>query len=155
MFNDTVCANIAYGRPDASMDEVVAAAENANALHFIQDLEEGFDTMLGNQGIRLSGGQRQRLAIARALLQNPEILILDEATSDLDSISERLVQQSLERLMSGRTVIAIAHRLSTIENADWVVVLEEGRVAEQGRYDDLVEKQGHLWKYHKIQYQIA
>jgi subfamily B ATP-binding cassette protein MsbA len=152
MFNDTVCANIAYGRPDASMDEVVAAAENANALHFIQDLEEGFDTMLGN---RLSGGQRQRLAIARALLQNPEILILDEATSDLDSISERLVQQSLERLMSGRTVIAIAHRLSTIENADWVVVLEEGRVAEQGRYDDLVEKQGHLWKYHKIQYQIA
>jgi len=152
IFNDSVRANIAYGRPSATMDEIVEAARQANALPFIEEMAHGFDTSLGDQGIRLSGGQRQRLAIARALLKDPEILILDEATSSLDSISERAVQQSLERLMEGRTVIAIAHRLSTIEHADWVVVLEEGRVVEQGPYQELLSREGALWSYHKIQH---
>ena len=151
IFNDSVRANIAYGRPDATMDEIVKAAEQANALPFIEEMAHGFDTSLGDQGIRLSGGQRQRLAIARALLKDPEILILDEATSSLDSISEQAVQQSLERLMKGRTVVAIAHRLSTIEHADWVVVLENGRVVEQGPYYELIAREGALWKYHKLQ----
>jgi subfamily B ATP-binding cassette protein MsbA len=155
IFNDTVRANIAYGRPDATEAEIRAAAEQANAVGFIEDMSEGFDTLLGDRGIRVSGGQRQRIAIARAILQDPEILILDEATSSLDSISEQMVQQSLERLMAGRTVIAIAHRLSTIENADWVAVLEDGRIVEQGPYDALLEKRGALWSYHSIQFQTA
>ena len=153
IFNDTARGNIAYGAPDASPAQVRYAAEQANALEFIQEMEEGFDTMLGERGVRVSGGQRQRIAIARALLQDPDILILDEATSDLDSISEKLVQQSLETLMQGRTVVAIAHRLSTIENADWVVVLEEGRVVEQGPYDVLLDEEGQLWEYHRTQYE--
>jgi subfamily B ATP-binding cassette protein MsbA len=155
IFNDTVRANIAYGRPDATEAEIRAAAEQANATGFIREMSDGFDTLLGDRGIRVSGGQRQRIAIARAILQDPEILILDEATSSLDSISEQLVQESLERLMAGRTVIAIAHRLSTIENADWVVVLEDGRVVEQGPYDALLQKREHLWSYHSIQFQTA
>ena len=155
MFNDTVRANISYGSPDATMEDIYEAARTANALSFIEGMEDGFNTMLGDRGTRLSGGQRQRLAIARALVQNPEILILDEATSDLDSVSEQLVKQSLDRLMEGRTVIAIAHRLSTIENADWVLVLEDGRIAEEGRYHDLIDQRGHLWEYHKIQYHLA
>ncbi|MFB6231679.1 MAG: heterocyst formation ABC transporter subunit HepA [Salinibacter sp.] len=155
IFNDTARANIAYGAPDATPAQVRYAAEQANALEFIGEMEDGFDTMLGERGVRVSGGQRQRIAIARALLQDPDLLILDEATSDLDSISERLVQQSLETLMQGRTVIAIAHRLSTIENADWIVVLEGGRVVEQGPYDVLLEKRGQLWKYHSVQFDDA
>lgn len=155
IFNDTVWANIGYGNLAADRDAIRCAAEQANALAFIEEMEDGFDTVLGDRGVRLSGGQRQRLAIARALLKDPDILILDEATSNLDSVSEQLVQNSIEHLMEGRTVLAIAHRLSTIENADWVVVLEEGRVAEQGRYDDLVEQRSHLWKYHRVQFQHA
>jgi subfamily B ATP-binding cassette protein MsbA len=155
IFNDTVEANIRYGNSEATFEQVVAAAREANALEFIEGMTDGFDTMLGDQGIRLSGGQRQRIAIARAILRNPEVLILDEATSALDSVSEQLVQDSLERLMEGRTVIAIAHRLSTIENADWVVVLEEGEIAEQGTYSELLEKRGHLWNYHSLQFDNA
>jgi len=107
--------------------------------------------VLGDRGVRLSGGQRQRIAIARALLRNPEILILDEATSALDSISERLIQSSLEKLSVGRTVIAIAHRLSTIANADKVVVMDQGRIIEQGNYQELLGQRGSLWKYHQMQ----
>jgi subfamily B ATP-binding cassette protein MsbA len=155
IFNTSVRANIGYGDLGADIKRIRRAAEQANALEFIEDLEHGFDTVLGDQGVRLSGGQRQRIAIARAVLKDPDILILDEATSDLDSVSERLVQQSLESLMRGRTVIAIAHRLSTIENADWVVVLEDGRVVEEGTYADLIGRREHLWKYHSIQFQQA
>ena len=155
IFNDTVDANIAYGMADVTTDRIREAAEQANALEFIEAMPEGFETELGDQGVRLSGGQRQRIAIARALLRDPEILILDEATSALDSVSERLVQQSLEGLMRGRTVIAIAHRLSTVENADWVVVLEEGRIVEQGTYDELLMRKGQLWEYHSLQFQSA
>ena len=155
IFNDTVRANIAYGAPDAKENDIVQAAEQANALEFISELPQGFETVMGDRGVRLSGGQRQRLAIARALLSDPEILILDEATSALDSLSEKLVQRSLERLMQGRTVVAIAHRLSTVENADHVVVLEEGEIVEQGIYSELLLRRGQLWKYHSIQFQAA
>lgn len=155
IFNASVRDNIAYGLDDVSEEAVRRVARQANALEFIEEMPEGFATVLGERGVRLSGGQRQRLAIARALLRDPEILILDEATSALDSVSEKLVQQSLEELMEGRTVIAIAHRLSTVENADQVVVLEEGRIVEQGRYDELLERKGQLWEYHSIQFQLA
>lgn len=155
IFNDTVTANIAYGVSDVSEARIRRVAEQANSLEFIEEMERGFNTTLGDKGTRLSGGQRQRIAIARALLRDPEILILDEATSSLDSVSERMVQSSLELLMEGRTVIAIAHRLSTIENADWVIVLEDGEIVEQGTYDELLERRGQLWKYHSLQFQLA
>lgn len=155
LFNRTVRYNLAYGLEDVTDEDLRWAAEQANALEFIEALEDGFETQLGDRGTRLSGGQRQRIAIARALLRDPKILILDEATSALDSVTEKLVQQALERLMDNRTVIAIAHRLSTIEHADNVVVLEEGEVVEQGPYDELLARRGQLWEYHSIQYQAA
>ncbi|MBE9061415.1 heterocyst formation ABC transporter subunit HepA [cf. Phormidesmis sp. LEGE 11477] len=158
IFNTTVRENIAYGVSDsgeADEQDLYEVARMANALDFILNLPQGFDTVLGDRGVRLSGGQRQRIAIARALLQNPEILILDEATSALDSLTEKLIQDSLERLSKGRTVIAIAHRLSTIADADKVVVLEKGRIAEQGRYQDLLETRGKLWEYHKMQFEMS
>ena len=155
IFNTSVRNNIAYGTENADEKAILQVAKLANALEFIQELPEGFDTQLGDRGVRLSGGQRQRIAIARALLRDPEILILDEATSALDSVSERLIQQSLEQLSQGRTVIAIAHRLSTIVRADKVVVLEAGRIVEQGRYNDLLEQRGKLWKYHQMQHELG
>ncbi|MBW4443624.1 MAG: ABC transporter ATP-binding protein/permease [Plectolyngbya sp. WJT66-NPBG17] len=153
IFNTSVRENIAYGVDHVTDQQIWQAAEQANALTFILDLPEQFETVLGDRGVRLSGGQRQRLAIARALLRDPEILILDEATSALDSESERLIQQSLERLSQGRTVITIAHRLSTIVRADQVVVMEQGRIVEQGSYEALLEQQGRLWHYHRIQHE--
>ncbi len=153
IFNTSVRENIAYGLDQVGDQQVWQVAEQANALNFILDLPEQFETVLGDRGVRLSGGQRQRLAIARALLRDPEILILDEATSALDSESERLIQQSLERLSQGRTVITIAHRLSTIVRADQVVVMEQGRIVEQGSYQTLLEQQGRLWHYHRIQHE--
>lgn len=152
IFNTTVWQNIAYGTPEATNEQIQEAAKLANALEFILEMPQGFNTQLGDRGVRLSGGQRQRIAIARALLRNPEILILDEATSALDSLSERLIQDSLEKLSVGRTVIAIAHRLSTISKADKVVVLEAGRIVEQGKYEELLGRQGKLWEYHQMQY---
>lgn len=151
IFNTSVWNNIAYGTENATEAAILEAARLANALEFIKQMPEGFETVLGDRGVRLSGGQRQRIAIARALLRNPEILILDEATSALDSVSERLIQDSIEKLSVGRTVIAIAHRLSTIVRADMVVVLDQGRIVEQGGYQQLLEQHGHLWKYHQMQ----
>jgi subfamily B ATP-binding cassette protein MsbA len=153
IFNTTVRNNIAYGTNDATEPKIMEAAQLANALEFIQEMPEGLETILGDRGVRLSGGQRQRIAIARALLRNPEILILDEATSALDSVSERLIQDSIEQLTVGRTVIAIAHRLSTIARADQVVVLEQGRIVEQGKYQELLKQRGRLWKYHQMQHE--
>jgi subfamily B ATP-binding cassette protein MsbA len=153
LFNDTVAANIGYGRlGTASEADVVAAAEAAHAMGFIHEMPEGLQTIIGEDGVRLSGGQRQRLAIARAFLKNAPILILDEATSALDSESERHVQEALESLMVGRTTLVIAHRLSTIENADRIVVLDQGRIAEVGRHEDLLARNGIYAKLYRIQY---
>ena len=154
LFSDTVYNNIRYGRLDATREEVEAAAEAANAHTFIlKDLPEGYQTMVGERGIKLSGGQRQRVAIARAILKDPRILILDEATSSLDSESEHLVQEALERLMAGRTSFVIAHRLSTVQNADRILVLDDGCLVEQGTHFELVAKPEGLYKrLHDMQF---
>lgn len=143
LFNDTVRTNIAYGRPDATMDEIVEAAKAAHAHDFIMQLSRGYETFVGERGSHLSGGQRQRLAIARALLKDPAILILDEATSALDAESEAQVQEALDRLVRGRTTFVIAHRLSTVMHADRIVVLKDGRILEQGRHPELMRAQGY------------
>jgi subfamily B ATP-binding cassette protein MsbA len=148
LFDDTVRANIAYGRPDASEAEIVAAAKGAAAHEFILDLPQGYDTVVGEMGTRLSGGQRQRLSIARAMLKNAPILLLDEATSALDTESERQVQDALKRLMAGRTSVVIAHRLSTVIDADLIYAMEGGRVVEAGRHQELLQRRGiyaRLW----------
>lgn len=142
LFHDTVLTNIAFGRDNASFDEVVNAAKLANAHQFIVGFPEGYDTVIGERGMRLSGGERQRLAIARAIVKNPPILILDEATSQLDSESERLVAEAIERLMQGRTVFMIAHRLSTIIHASRIIVLEKGRIIEEGGHSELINRSG-------------
>lgn len=142
LFNDSIEGNILMGRPTASHDEVVEASKVANAHGFIMESPEGYDTNIGDRGTKLSGGQRQRLSIARAVLKNPEILILDEATSALDTESEKLVQEALTKLLEGRTSIVIAHRLSTIYNADRIYVIDQGRVAEQGTHQELLDKGG-------------
>jgi subfamily B ATP-binding cassette protein MsbA len=152
LFNDTVANNIRYGRPQAREEEVQAAARNAMAEEFILQLPEGFDTVVGERGVKLSGGQRQRLAIARALLKNAPILILDEATSHLDTESERLVQHALANLMAGRTVVVIAHRLSTVRRADKIVVLDQGRIAEIGTHEELVGGGGIYQRLHELQF---
>jgi subfamily B ATP-binding cassette protein MsbA len=152
LFNTSVAANISYGRPGASMDEIHAAARNAMAEEFIRALPQGFDTLIGERGTRLSGGQRQRIAIARALLRNAPVLILDEATSHLDTESEVLVQRALANLMQNRTVIVIAHRLSTIRRADKIVVLDQGRITEIGAHDDLVSGGGIYQRLHELQF---
>ena len=152
LFDDTIRANIAFGRPEASEAEIVAAAKDAAAHGFIEALPEGYDTRVGERGSRLSGGERQRIGIARAILKNAPILLLDEATSALDSESERLVQQALSRLMQARTTLVIAHRLSTIRDADRIVVMDEGRVVEQGGHDELIARDGAYARLYRLQF---
>ena len=150
LFDDTIRANIAYGAPDASEEDVIAAAYAAAAHDFILELPQGYDTVIGQHGVRLSGGQRQRIAIARAMLKNAPILLLDEATSALDTISEQQIQQALDRLMQGRTTIVIAHRLSTIEHADCIFVVKNGEIFESGTHKELLKKDGDYAKlYHR------
>ncbi len=152
LFDDSVRANIAYGRPEASEAEIIQAARDAAAHDFITELPQGYDTVVGEFGVKLSGGQRQRLSIARAMLKNAPILLLDEATSALDTESERLVQAALDRLMQGRTVLVIAHRLSTVVDADLIYVLERGQVVERGSHADLLAKTGLYARLHALQF---
>ena len=151
LFNDSIRANIAMGREDATEEQIIAAAKIANAHDFIMQTEAGYDTNVGDRGMKLSGGQRQRLSIARAVLRNPEILILDEATSALDTESEKLVQEALTSLLEGRTSVVIAHRLSTIHNADRIIVIDSGRIAEQGTHAELMERNGIYAKLIEMQ----
>ncbi len=155
LFHDTVRANIAYGRPDATDEQVEAAARAAHAHDFITEMPEGYDTLVGERGVEISGGQRQRIAIARALLRDPPILIFDEATSSLDTESERLIQDAIERLLEGRTVFVVAHRLSTVQRADQILVLEAGRVLEQGDHASLMAKSGRYTRLYELQFEDA
>jgi ABC-type multidrug transport system fused ATPase/permease subunit len=156
LFGGTIEENIRYGRPDASSAEIRAAAAQAHAAEFIERFPEGYATVVGDRGVKLSGGQRQRIAIARAILKDPAILVLDEATSSLDSESERLVQAALESLMRGRTTFVIAHRLATVRRADQILVLEHGRVVERGTHDELARKPDGLYqRLSALQFQSA
>jgi subfamily B ATP-binding cassette protein MsbA len=152
LFNDTVAANIAYGSSQAAIEDVMKAAKIANAHDFIMKMPKGYDTVIGERGFRLSGGEKQRLAIARAVFKDPPILILDEATSQLDTESEMLVQEAIDRMMAGRTVFVVAHRLSTIKHADYIYVLEAGRIMETGPHDQLVKKEGLYKRLYELQF---
>jgi ATP-binding cassette, subfamily B, bacterial MsbA len=155
LFNDSIRNNIAYSKPDSSQREIEAAAKAANAHEFILQTAQGYETLIGERGVRLSGGQRQRLAIARAVLRNPPILILDEATSALDTESERLIQAALDRLMKSRTTLVIAHRLSTVQHAHQIVVLDQGRIVERGRHAELMRRNGIYKKLVRLQFGMA
>ena len=150
LFSGTIYDNILYGKPDATYEEVIEAAKLAGADEFIHELDDGYQTYVGERGVKLSGGQKQRISIARVFLKNPPVLILDEATSALDNESERLVQQSLERLSKGRTVFTIAHRLSTIRGAKTILVLDDEGIVEQGSHDELMAKQGAYYRLQKL-----
>ncbi|HDZ84492.1 MAG TPA: ATP-binding cassette domain-containing protein, partial [Nitrospirae bacterium] len=152
LFNDTILENIKYGKPGASREKVIEAAKAAYADDFIKEFPEGYDTMIGERGLRLSGGQRQRLSIARAVLRNPPVLVLDEATSSLDTASEMIIQNALEKLMESRTTIVIAHRLSTIRKADRILVMGKGRIIEKGTHDELLEQGGVYRKLYDLQF---
>jgi subfamily B ATP-binding cassette protein MsbA len=152
LFNDTVRNNIAYGDINKSESEIIGAANAANANDFIINMPNGYDTVIGEQGMKLSGGERQRISIARALLKDAPILILDEATSSLDTEAEIEVQDALETLMKGRTTLIIAHRLSTIRNADRIIVLANGEIVEQGTHEALLEKKGEYFRLYQMQF---
>src|SRR5690606_1426198 len=147
LFHGTIAENIAYGRPDATFEEIVEAAQLANAHGFIINLPDGYDTRIGERGVGLSGGEKQRISIARAILKNPRILIMDEATSAVDTETEKLIQEALDRLIRGRTTIAIAHRLSTLQNADRLLVMKDGRIVESGTHEELLSRPDSLFRH--------
>ena len=152
LFHGTISDNIRYGKPDATREEVIEAAKNANAHEFIMSLPNGYETDIGQRGIKLSGGQKQRLSIARVFLKNPPILIFDEATSALDNESEKVVQDSLEKLAKNRTTFVIAHRLSTIKNAEKIIVLSEDGIEESGTHEELMDRKGTYEKLYNMQF---
>jgi subfamily B ATP-binding cassette protein MsbA len=154
LFDGTIAANIAYAKPHATRDEIVAVSRIAHCDEFIQGFEKGYDTIVGERGVRLSGGQRQRVAIARAILADPRILILDEATSSLDSESEAMIQDGLKSLRRGRTTFVIAHRLSTIRSSDQILVLEHGEIVERGTHEELLAKEGRYRQLYDKQYRF-
>jgi ATP-binding cassette subfamily B protein len=151
LFSDTIKANIAYGRPDATMEDILAAAKAAQAHEFIEGFTNGYDTLVGERGVTLSGGQRQRVAIARALLMNPRILILDDSTSSVDTQTEKLIQAALDTLMEERTTFVIAHRLSTVRRADIILVMDDGQIVEQGTHAELLARSGLYKEIHDLQ----
>ena len=155
LFNNSVVENLLYGKPNADREEIIEAAKAANAHEFIMQLPEGYDTEIGERGVKLSGGQKQRLALARAILADPRILILDEATSSVDAEAEYLIQQALERVLEGRTSLVIAHRLSTVRNADKIIVLDQGRIVEVGKHDELLARDGLYSQLYRRQMTIA
>jgi ATP-binding cassette, subfamily B, bacterial MsbA len=154
LFDDTILENVRYGKEDATEEEIINAAKMAEADEFIRELPNGYDTQIGQNGIRLSGGQRQRIAIARAILYNAPILLLDEATSSLDPISERLIKDALTKLMSGRTSVVIAHRLSTVIHADKIFVIADGRIVESGTHKDLISSNGAYANLYSKQFEV-
>ena len=151
LLNTSVLENIRFARPEIPETSVIDAAKMANAHQFIQEFDQGYDTIVGDRGFKLSGGQQQRIGLARALVHNPEILVLDEATSALDSISEHMIQQALENMHNQKTILMIAHRLSTVRNADYILVLDKGKLVEQGTRDDLLEADGYFAKLWELQ----
>ena len=153
LFNDSILNNISYGQKKINKDKIISALTTANAMEYIEKLPDGLDTIIGERGVRLSGGQKQRLSIARAIIKNPPVLILDEATSSLDTESEKLVQQAIEKLMKDRTVLVIAHRLSTVKHADEIIVLDKGIIVERGSHDKLLSKNGKYSELYNIQFQ--
>jgi ABC-type multidrug transport system fused ATPase/permease subunit len=155
LFNNSVVENLLYGKPDATREELVDAAKAANAHEFIIQLPEGYDTEIGERGVKLSGGQKQRLALARAILADPRILILDEATSSVDAEAEFLIQQALERVLKDRTSLVIAHRLSTVRNADKIIVLDQGRIVETGKHEELLKRGGLYGQLYQRQMTMA
>jgi subfamily B ATP-binding cassette protein MsbA len=152
LFGTSIRENIIYGKLDATEEEIIQAAKDANAHEFILETEQGYESLVGEKGVKLSGGQRQRLAIARAILKDPAILLLDEATSSLDSESEAQVQEALNRLMENRTTFVIAHRLSTVQHADKILVMDEGKIVEEGTHLDLLEKKGLYSHLYELQF---
>ena len=153
LFNESVKNNIAYGLEDYPLEKIIEAAKAANAHNFIIEMTDGYDTIIGERGVKLSGGQRQRLSIARAILKNPDIMIFDEATSSLDNESEILVQEAIERMMVNRTTFVIAHRLSTIRNASRILVLDRGRIVQLGKHEDLIKDiKGLYYKFYEMQF---
>ena len=155
MLNGTIRDNIAYGRPDATDQEIEAAARAANAHDFIIAFPDGYQSAVGERGVKLTGGQKQRLSIARAILKNPRLIILDEATAALDTESEHLIQQALSSLLTGRTSLVIAHRLSTIQQADQIVVMEKGRIIEAGTHAELLRAEGRYYQLYSLQFPQA
>ena len=154
LFSGTIKDNISYAKTDATNEEIFEVAQMANAHDFIKAFPEGYETLVGERGVRLSGGEKQRVAIARALLRNPKILIFDEATSSLDTESERLVQEAIDLLMKNRTTIVIAHRLSTVQHADKIIVLDQGKIIESGKHEELLAKDGLYKKLYEMQFKI-
>ncbi|MEY3425342.1 MAG: hypothetical protein RL679_700, partial [Bacteroidota bacterium] len=154
LYEGTIRENILFPRPDATEEQLLAAVNGAYVNQFTDKFEEGLETVIGERGVKLSGGQRQRISIARALLANPKVIILDEATSNLDTESESFIQKSLQELMKDRTTFVIAHRLSTIQKADQILVIEEGKIVESGKHDALIAKKGRYWELFTYQSRI-